>query len=308
MRRDSLLAWLICVLVIPSLASCATASAAPLPTVRLHETSPLPTVEHTVTPLRMAVAAIISPQGTVTSYQPLQELLAQRFGRPVELVQRRTYAETNELIRRGEVDLAFVCTRAYVVGHREFGMTLLAAPEVNGERSYHSAIIVRAENPAQTVDDLRGGVFAFTDPLSTSGYLYPVVYLKEIGETPESFFRRTMFTYSHDRAIYAVFEGVADAAAVDSLVLDYAMERDPRLRDGLRVLHLSPPFGMPPVVIGPGVRPQTAALLKEFLLTLQDSPEGRIALESLGVDHFVPVQDEEYDSVRALEEKLERDP
>ncbi len=293
--------WLILIL----LSGCARADADPLPFVRLGHLSPLPTVSPEPMPLRVAVAAIVSPKGTVASYQPLLDYLSDRLGRPVELVQRRTYAEVNDLIRRDEVDLAFVCTLAYVQGRREFGMELLVIPQVHGQTVYYSTIIVRADSPAQRFQDLRGAVFAFTDPLSNTGYLYPNVLLKRLDESPATFFRRTFFTYSHDHAIYAVADGVADAAAVDSLVLDYALKRDPTLRRRLRVIHTSPPFGMPPVVVGPGVRPQTKALLREILLAMSDDPQGRRALAALEVDRFVPGRDEDYDLIRSLEVELE---
>jgi len=296
------LSWVLLIL-----GGCAPAHAEPIPTVRLGELSPLPTVNAEVFPLRVAVAAMISPQGTVASYQPLLEYLSQRLGRPIQLVQRRTYAEVNELIRRHEVDLAFICTRAYVLGRRDFGLELLAIPQVQGETVYYSQLIVRADLPASALADLRNTVFAFTDPLSTTGYLYPNVLLYRLGKTPASFFRRTFFTYSHDKAIYAVAEGIADAAAVDSLVLDFALDRDPLLRERLRIIHTSPPFGMPPVVVGPDVRPQTKALLRELLLGMQDDPQGQLALEALGIERFVPGRDTDYDPVRALEEEWEAD-
>lgn len=285
------------------LGACAPARAEPIPTVRLTELKPLPTANAEVIPLRVAVAAMISPQGTLASYEPLLAYLSQRLGRPIQLVQRRTYAEVNDLIRRREVDLAFICTRAYVLGRRDFGLELLAIPQVQGETVYYSRLIVRADLPIERLDDLRNTVFAFTDPLSTTGYLYPNVLVGRLGETPTSFFRHTFFTYSHDKAIYAVADGVADAAAVDSLVLDFALARDPLLQERLRVIHTSPPFGMPPVVVEPTMRPQTKALLREILLGMNDDPQGRPALAALGIDRFVPGRDTDYDSVRALEEE-----
>lgn len=102
--------------------------------VDLSDQQPLPTpLNNEVTPLRVAVAAVISPKGTVESYAPFLDYLSSRLARPVELVQRRTYLEINDLIAKGEVDIAFVCTSAYVAGRDQFGMELLAAPEVNGE-------------------------------------------------------------------------------------------------------------------------------------------------------------------------------
>jgi len=273
-----------------------------LPYVDLSELQPLPAVAQAeVSPLRVAVAGVISPKGTVESYTPLLDYLSRELDRPVELVQRRTYAEVNDLIERGEVDLAFVCTSAYVAGHRKFGMKLLAAPEVNGEAVYYSYLIVPADSPARSMADLRGKVFAFTDPMSNTGRLYPTYLVRQLGETPETFFQRTFFTYSHDDAIRAVAAGLADGAGVDSLVYDFAVARDPELAAKTKVIHRSPPFGSPPAVVNPNLSPKLQAELQRLLLELDDRPEGREILKALGIDRFVLIDDAAYDSVRALE-------
>lgn len=271
--------------------------------IHLQELQPLPaTPIPAVVPLRIAVAAIISPRGTVDSYTPLLAYLEEQLDRPVELVQRRTYTEVNELVRTGEVDIAFVCTSAYVVGQREFGMQLLVAPQVQGDTVYHSLLLVPADSPAQEMADLRGGVFAFTDPISTSGRNYPVFLVQQLGATPATFFARTFYTYSHDDAIHAVANHVADGAAVDSLVYQYAIAREPELAEKVRVIHQSPAFGIPPVVISPEMRPQLVAQLQSILIHMADDRAGQTALSVAGIERFVLIDDTAYDSVRTLEE------
>lgn len=255
-----------------------------------------------IVPLRVSVAAVVSPRGTAESYQLLLDYLSEALDRPVELVQRRTYEETNDLVESGEVDVAFVCTSAYITGHDEFGMELLAGPEVSGESVYHSLLIVPSNSSSETLQDLQSKVFAFTDPISYSGRVYPTYLVQELGQTPDTFFSRTFFTYSHDEAIYAVADGLADGAAVDSLVYDFALERDPTLAERIRVIHRSPPFGIPPVVVSPNVRPQQQALLQEILLTMHETQRGREALQSLGLERFILIEDSAYDSARQITE------
>jgi phosphonate transport system substrate-binding protein len=286
---------------------CATPPASA--SISLSDLEPLPAAPVTaVKPLRVAVAAIISPKGTVDSYSPLLNYLHEELDRPVELVQRRTYAEVNELVRSGDVDLAFVCTSAYVAGERDFGMQLVAAPQVQGDTVYHSVLIVPTDSPAHSLEDLRGGVFAFTDPISTSGRNYPIWLVQQMGETPESFFGRTFYTYSHDDAIRAVANHVADGAAVDSLVYAFAIEREPELGEKTRIVHQSPAFGIPPVVTGPEARPQMVAELQSALLQMNETAAGRSALQAAGFDRFVLVEDTVYDSVRELETAVNHKP
>ncbi|GAB4473206.1 MAG: phosphate/phosphite/phosphonate ABC transporter substrate-binding protein [Anaerolineae bacterium] len=234
------------------------------------------------------------------SYSGLLDYLGQELNRPVELIQRRTYAEVNNLLRTGEIDLAIVCTSAYIAGHDEFGMELLVAPRVGGETVYYSMLIVPAASDARSMADLRGRVFAFTDPMSNTGRMYPTSLVLDLGSTPEQFFSRIFYTYSHDDAIRAVAEGVADGAAVDSLILEFALARDPELAGQIRIIHQSPAFGIPPVVVGPDIRPQLRAELESILLNMDDDPAGREALNQLGYDDFVHVEDAIYDSARDL--------
>jgi phosphonate transport system substrate-binding protein len=270
-------------------------------TIHLTELQSLPVAEASaVVPLRISVAAVVSPRGTLESYQPLLNYLSHRLGRPVELVQRRTYAETNDLVEQGDVDLAFVCTSAYIAGSTQFGMELLAAPQVNDATVYHSLLIVRTGSAIQNLADLRGKTFAFTDPISYSGRVYPTALVYQLGATPDTFFGRIFYTYSHDNAIRAVAEGVADGAAVDSLVYDYALERDPTLAQQVRIIHESPPAGIPPVVVNPHIRPQLKATLRDLLLGMDDNPEGQQVLQALGIQRFVSIDDHAYDSVRTI--------
>jgi phosphonate transport system substrate-binding protein len=131
----------------------------------------------------------------------------------------------NALVAEHEVELAFVCTSAYLDGSAAQEMELLVAPEIDGQFVYHSQVIVPATSTAQRLNDLRGKMFAFTDPMSLTGRVYPTTFVRQIGLEPEQFFGDVFFTYSHDRAIDAVTTNVADGAAVDSIVLRYALDR-----------------------------------------------------------------------------------
>ena len=280
-----------------------------LPYVDLSRHEPLPAVAPAqVAPLRMAVAAVISPQGTFESYSILAAYLGEQLGRPVQLVQRRTYAEVNGLIERGEVDLAFVCTSAYVNGNKDFGMELLVAPEVENRQVYYSVLIVPVESKVKRMADLQGKVFAFTDPMSHSGRVYPTYLLQQSGNSPEEFFGRTFFTYSHDKAIEAVAKQVADGAAVDSLVLNYARARDPALARQIKVIYRSPPFGIPPVVVPPDLSPHQKAELRRLLIDMAADGKGRQILTELGFDRFTLVDDSAYNTVRKIIETTEIPP
>ena len=282
------------------LQACAVGATA-VPAVDLDRRDPIPSVgtmePHT---LRIGVAAVLSPEGTVESYAELAAYLGEKLGRPTELVQRRTYAELNSLIGAGEVDIAFVCTSAYVRGHASGSMDLLVVPEIEGSLVYHSAIIVPASSRARSMEDLRGGVFAFTDPMSLTGRVYASSVVLGLGDTPEEFFSDIVYTYSHDDAVRAVAAGVVDGAGVDDLVLQHMIDRDPILKNQIRVIGSSPDYGIPPVVVPVATPALLRAVFTDLLLGLESDPAGPRILDALGVDRFVMSSDTAYTEVREL--------
>ena len=198
--------------------------------------------------LRVAVAAMISPKETFIYYREMLDYLGRQSGHSVQLIQRKTYDEVNALFPKGEVDLAFICTGPYAASRDKYGFEAMATPQVRGQPFYQSYLIVPKDSPHQKLEDLKGRVFAFTDPDSNTGAMVPRFWLAEAGETPESFFSKTIFTYSHDNSIMAVAKGLVDAAAVDGHQWEYFERFSPAHSSRTRVIRKSQPFGSPPLV------------------------------------------------------------
>lgn len=250
--------------------------------------------------LRMAVAPVLSAAPTSDLYQRLADYLGDKLGQPVQLVLGKTYAEINDLIKSGDVSLALVCTNPYLQGRDDFGMELLVVPQINGETVYYSLLISGRDVEATSLGDLRGSTFAFSDPMSNSGRLAPLYELARLEESPDAFFERTIFTYSHDSSIRAVAEGVVTAAAVDSLVFDYMAITEPDLIAQVKVIEEWGPYGINPVVVHPRLDPALKEQLRQAFLDMDDDPDGRRILPSLMIDRFVPGDDSAYDSVREM--------
>ncbi len=298
--------WLALAALIAAAASWACLGDEPDRTVRLDERVDISAVRSPPAPtpsagtLRIAIAGVMSPSRTLDAYDQLLAYLGSRLAMKVTVDQRSSYAEVNDLLRTGQADLAFVCSRAYLEGKEQFGMELLLAPEVNGERVYYSYLIVPADSGAVSLADLRGRVFAFSDPLSNSGKLVPEYQLFLMGETPSTFFQRFEYTGSHDNSILAVAEGLVDGAAVDSLVFDYVTARNPEIGRRVKVIARWGPYGIPPLVVAPGLDAALKERVREVLLAMDRDPEGRRALEALGIDRFVTIDDSAYDSIRQM--------
>lgn len=238
-------------------------------------------------PFSFAVSAMASAAQTFTHFTEFRDYLAKKLGRPVLMKQRRTYAEINQLLKTDEVSMAITCTGGFLEGRRTFGLEALVTPIVGGLTTYQSYIIVAKENPAAKISDLRGSVFAFTDPLSLSGRIYPTATINSMGFETKNFFKKTFFTESHDKSIAAVAKGVADAAAVDSLIYESMLQIPGSAVHKVKVIHFSPQFGMPPIVASPALDKDSTRILLKILLGMAEDPEGRRILHALEMDGFV---------------------
>lgn len=251
-------------------------------------------------PLRVAVSSILSPKETLTVYQPLIDYLEVKLGYPVILLQRKTYKEVNDLLQVGGADVAFVCSGGYAAGHQSFGMELLAIPTIKDKRVYQSYIITNQATPGESIEDLRGRSFAFTDPMSFSGRIAPVYMLESRRIDSHTFFGRTFFTYSHDNAIRAVAEGIVDAAAVDSIIFDHAVQREPNLATKIKIIDQSIFVGSPPVVVNPALNTAIKQRVQTIILAMNEDENGQKALQALSYDKFIAPDDQDYAQLKSI--------
>ena len=257
--------------------------------------------------LKIAVSAMISPKDTFVFYKDIIDYISEKTSLPVQLVQRETYEEVNTLVRDNELHAAFVCTGAYTRGHDEFGMELLVAPVAYGKPVYYSYIIVPKESSAQTLSDLKGKSFAFTDPLSNTGKLSPSYMLAKMGQDVDLFFSRNTYTYSHDKSIEAVAKKLVDGAAVDSLIWDYMNQSSPLFTSQTRIISRSAPYGIPPVVVPKELDSQLKEELRNIFIHMHENPAGRKILQKIMITRFIVVSDAIYDTVRTMQQWVDED-
>jgi phosphonate transport system substrate-binding protein len=252
-------------------------------------------------PIKIGVSSMITPVDTVKYYQAIIDYIGARIGQPVRMVHRRTYEEMDGLLERGEVKIAFICSAPYVKDRERFGVELLAAPSVNGSTKYQSYIIVHNDRPIKTFPELKGKSFAFTDPSSNTGKIYPTYLLKTMGYVPEKFFGRTVYSYSHNKSVEMVAKKVVDGAAVESMVYEYMRKTGSPYAGQTKIIKRSPPYGIPPVVVTRDVDPRLKDKVKEAFLSMGNTPKGKAILDAMMIDGFVEVSDSNYDSIREME-------
>jgi phosphonate transport system substrate-binding protein len=135
-------------------------------------------------PLRFGLTPVFLDE-RVRLLQRWREVLQALLGRPVEFVQRTTYGQVVDLLRTRQVDVAWLCGYPYVLHQRE--LKLVCVPVWRGRAVYQSYLITDATGAHATLESLRGRSFAYSDPLSNSGWLYMQHRLRSLGEEPTRF-------------------------------------------------------------------------------------------------------------------------
>lgn len=251
-------------------------------------------------PLLIAIASVISPKETIGCYRTIAQHVAKATGRPTLLVQRKTYAEVNMLMANGEVDIAFMSTGAYSSYRGMNEIELLVMAEHHGNSLYTANVIVHRDSSIKSLDQLKGKVFAFTDPLSFSGHMVIEDYLSKQGAVPEKYFNRYFYTYNHDKSIWAVANKLADAASIDSQIYEYARLRDPSLADKVRIIASMAPSPTGPVAINKAIPVEQKEALRRIFLEMSENQETAEALRELIIDRFVMPQPELYEPLKKI--------
>jgi phosphonate transport system substrate-binding protein len=223
----------------------------------------------------------------------IQTYLAAQLGRTVQLIKRRTYQEITALLLSGQLDAAWVCDDPYVQHEDQFA--LLAVPLYRREPLYQTYVIVSEGSKAQSFDDIRGSVHAFSDPDSTSGFLVTRSLLALRHTTPAQFFRAFFFTYGHRNVVRAVATGLAESGSIDGYVWDVMREREPELINKTRVVYTSEKLGFPPIVgLKSAQETTTAKAISAAFLQMPKDPLGQQILSILELDGFTKADPDLY--------------
>lgn len=239
------------------------------------------------------------------TYAYVAYYVEEKVGQPTTLAVGQSFNE----IADGQVDVAFMCGLPYATMAESptCPFELLAAPVLHGERYQHrpiyfSDVIVRKDSPYTSFDDLRGCAWAYNQGESHSGWNIVVYSLLQQGQTPD-FFGQLIESGSHLRSIALLLAGQADAAAIDSHVLDVFLATDRTAAAALRTIHMLGPSSIPPVVIAKSVDQTLKRKLQAALLTMHEDPQAASALRAGAIERFVQVCDEDYQDIRKMRDR-----
>ncbi|MDR2044016.1 MAG: phosphate/phosphite/phosphonate ABC transporter substrate-binding protein [Clostridium sp.] len=233
------------------------------------------------------------------------------IGVEVEEQEGTEYAVGIEAMKSGKLDVLLVSPMSYYQAKKVANAEPLVKATTFSATPYKTVFITRADrSDINSLEDLQGKTFAFVDPASSSGYLYPKAKLiAELGleteqlENPGYFFQTVAYSGKHDSSAMGVVLGDYDAAAVALSVLGPMTDAELFQEEDIKIIGETDVIPDPCYVIRSDLPQTLKDKIKEFYLQYDSSEYFEIFYSSPDA-RFVEAKDADYEIVAEMVELL----
>ncbi len=249
--------------------------------------------------LKFGFTPVLGETEMRAEFDPLVAYLSDSIGQKVVLYVAKNYGDLRTQMEAGAVDIGSFSPFAYVDAARGGKIRIIAQSIIDGAATYRGIIVARKDSGLKTMADLQGKRFAFVDPKSASGYVYPRAMLMEKGINPESYFKETIFAGDHNKVIAAVLGGRVDAGATyDNAPVIAKAAGVPT--ENLVILASTDPIPHDAIAVRIGLDEALAKKIQTALVDMDKSEAGRriIANSKKKLTGHVVAEDRLFDIVR----------
>lgn len=256
--------------------------------------------------------AIIPTEETVAElqlYQPITDRMKKLTGKKIQFFMPTSYASVVEGLLSKFIDVAVLGPYSYVIANGKdadievFATYAKRAGHLQEEGpGYKAALVTKKGSKFTTIDSLKGSLLGLVDPGSTSGNLFPrIVFSKEIGVELDKYFKKVVYTGSHELSTIAVAKGKVDAAFVATHRFDNVVNKGQVKLEDFNILWSSPPIPQDPFVYRSPLCQDIKDNIKATFLGLsKDVPGEKNFLDNVKSDKFVAMSSADYDVIRVL--------
>lgn len=263
-----------------------------------------PAVAGSVKILKVGRIPYLDPRKMVRNYESMMEYLKKELQlNEVRLVLTPDYNTLTQFLKEGKIDIAWHGVFAYPRARELTGARAILTPIWSGKKSYRGIIVVRADSNINSLSDLKGRSFAFTDKKSASGYFLPTIHLLENNIDPEKDFSKVEYIKKHDNILYNILYKKFDAGAVydNSFQL---LKNDEEIKQ-LKIISKTADILNEPIMVRKDLPDEITAKVKNAFLKLSSSdPQTKHILNDIGnLDGFTESCDKDYDELVRMVEK-----
>lgn len=254
--------------------------------------------------LKMGLVPSEDPRVIMNDNQGLLDELQKSMNMEIKPFVATDYNGVIEALRSKRLDIALLGPFSYVLATTVADVEAFALLETQRQgATYRSVIIARKDHGIHSLKDLSGKTFAFVDPGSTSGFLFPKAGLIKAGYDPNTYFSRVIFSGGHDASAIAVQNGKVDAAAVADALLETAYSRGMLKEDEVAVIWTSEAIPGAPMVYRRDLPENLKAKIRTAFGQIRDLPWGPKST----IKQWLPATDADYDVIRETAKLLDLD-
>lgn len=231
-------------------------------------------------------------------YQPLLYYLNSHTGLKSNLLIPESYEQLLQWFDESKVDIALFGGVTYVKARLNYKAVPLVMRDVDGR--FKSVAIVKVNNTAEGLQDLKGASLAFGSRLSTSGHYMPRYFLQQENIEPETFFASIEYSGAHDLTGEWVRDGKVEVGMLNSGVAA-EMFLDGRLaKDKVKVLWESPPYADYVWAIQPDISKQQRTSIRDAFMLMNQNADAKALLHNLGANYFIPASHEDFSNLERI--------
>ncbi|GAA3716080.1 phosphate/phosphite/phosphonate ABC transporter substrate-binding protein [Salinicoccus jeotgali] len=244
-----------------------------------------------------------------TTAEPLEEFLSEELGIEVKAEVMVDYSGLIEAMRTQQVDIGFLAPFSFVQAEERADVEVILKSIRNGSESYAAQYVVNADSDIEDIDDLVATedlVWAFPDTLSTSGYLFPAMQLKDKGvDDLENHFDQ-LSVGGHDNAITQVYDGQADFATTFDDARTTVEEDLPDVMDKVKIIGHTEDIPNDTISVRSELPDEMKKKVTEAFLSMNDNEEVLETMyEIYEWDGVAEASSEDYDIVREVYAEFE---
>lgn len=243
-------------------------------------------------------------------YEHIGKLIGEKLGCEVKVFVATNYNAEIEAMRNDKLEIGEFGPLGYVLAHQVAKAEAVAAfsNKEGKPDSYWASLVTYPGSGIKTVADIKGRSFAFSDPASTSGHLFPAYGLRKAGLDPDKDIK-AIYAGSHTSSFEALYNKKVDAGELNSEQLESAKQRG-HYKDGdLVFLWKSEPIPTDPIAVRgnlpDGFKQRLIHVLQTLDLHSLDEKDRKVM--GMGGLGFVPQTDKAYDGIRDLVKTLKID-
>jgi phosphonate transport system substrate-binding protein len=243
--------------------------------------------------LRVALLPDENASTLIQNAQPLKLYLEKALSRNVELLVTTDYSSMIEAMRFGRIEVAYFGPLSYVLARSKSDIEAFAVGVSRGSPTYTSVVIVQADSPIRSVNDIRGKTFAFGDQASTSSHLVPRAMLQDEDLVVDRDYK-AVYVGAHDAVARAVETGKVQAGALSRPIFDSLVKAGKLDGAKLRILAETRPIPNYPIAMQAKLAPALKAQIRAAFLDIKDPA----ILKSFRAEGFAATNDRAYDVLR----------